>query len=244
MSPDAAGSGRLRMARQLSTLEAIEAKRAEIEQSTVQMRTQVAAFRRTAGPEIKSSYLRIAAEIGREEPFVTGRLGPDGVQELIEEVELVAWDVPHALDEIFQESWIQACFAANASWPDDPGALVYDYLRGRSSTTESPFPAYFLRELHGVFRPLGRLLQRAGYRVSRDARERTVDDSDPANAYHRVISRYRMNPALVRGASLFGEHARTCYELREQLDLLVYTSIRENAQQVWDEAEAARKRAR
>jgi hypothetical protein len=135
------------MAQAKGTEEAIESTRREIDQATAQMRTQVAAFRRTAAPEIRASYLRIAAEIGREDPFVTGRLGQHGISDLIEELELISWDIPQLLDGSFTEEWMQACFSANGIWPDDPGARVYDYLRGRGKAAESPFPEYFLQEL-------------------------------------------------------------------------------------------------
>jgi hypothetical protein len=160
-----------------ATADAVARVKAEMEQALGMMRTQMAAFRRLAGPEVMASYPRITAIVGRENFLVSGKRTKAGLKELLDESELLAWDVPHLLEELFTEAWMQQCFTANDTYPDTTAYRIYDYLRGRGRP-ESPFPAHFAETLHRAFHPLGRLLSRSGFDLGSDGRDesRAADD--------------------------------------------------------------------
>src|SRR4051812_2024918 len=98
-----------------STADVIVAVRTEIDQTLGSMRAQVGAFKRTATAEVVANYSRITAAIGRSEPAVTQRLGKPGIRELLEETDLLGWEVPHLIEGLFTEAWIQRCFTTNDS---------------------------------------------------------------------------------------------------------------------------------
>ena len=214
--------------------------KADVEQALGMMRSQITAFRRTASPEIMASYPRLTAAIGRYDFLVTQERTLGGIKELMDETELLAWDVPQLLEELFPEAWMQQCFTANDSYPDTPAYHIYDYLR-RRGRAESPFPAYFAQELNKVFYPLGRLLKRAGYAVGPGSSSLGNDPSGPS-LFPNLTDRYKMHPSLIAGATLFGEQARRCHELREQLKLLELELAEEEAKAMWDKVEAERKK--
>lgn len=216
-----------------ATSDAVARVKAEMEQALGMMRTQMAAFRRLAGPEVMASYPRITAIIGRENFLVSGKRTKAGLKELLDEAELLAWDVPHLLEELFTEAWMQQCFTANDTYPDTTAYHIYDYLRGRGRT-ESPFPAHFAETLHRAFHPLGRLLSRSGFDLGPGGR-------DELRAYPRMTVHYRMNPAMTAGSTLFGQQAKRGHDLREQLKKLELTLAEEQSRALWDEIEGERK---
>ena len=78
----------------MSTAAATAAQlKSDIEQTLGLMRTQLGAFRRMAGPEIMAAYPRITAMIGREDFVVSQQRTKAGLKELMDEAELLAWDV-------------------------------------------------------------------------------------------------------------------------------------------------------
>jgi hypothetical protein len=218
-----------------ATADAVARVKAEMEQALGMMRTQMAAFRRLAGPEVMASYPRITAIVGRENFLVSGKRTKAGLKELLDESELLAWDVPHLLEELFTEAWMQQCFTANDTYPDTTAYRIYDYLRGRGRP-ESPFPAHFAETLHRAFHPLGRLLSRSGFDLGSDGRD------ESRAAYPRMTVHYRMNPAMTAGSTLFGQQAKRSHELREQLKKLELTLAEEQSRALWDEIEAERKK--
>ena len=217
-----------------STAEAVAQVKADMEQALGLMRTQMAAFRRLAAPEVMSGYPRITAIIGRQDFLVSRRRSKAGLRELLDEAELLAWDVPNLLEELFTEAWMQQCFTANDTYSDTTAYRIYDYLRGRGRP-ESPFPAHFAETLHRAFYPLGRLLKRSGFNVG------PGDQADP-RAFPRMTEHYRMNPSMTAGSTLFGEQARRGHELREQLKKLELTLAEEQSRALWDEIESERKK--
>ncbi|HWA09894.1 MAG TPA: hypothetical protein VG838_10630 [Opitutaceae bacterium] len=217
-----------------TTAEAVARVKSDMEQALGMMRTQMAAFRRLAAPEVMAGYPRITAIIGRQDFLVSGRRSKAGLQELLDEAELLAWDVPNLLKDLFTEAWMQQCFVANDTYADTTAYHIYDYLRGRGRP-ESPFPAHFAETLNRAFHPLGRLLKRSGFDVG------SGDLNDP-RAFPRMTVHYRMNPAMTAGSTLFGEQARRSYELREQLKKLELKLAEEQSRALWDEIEAERKK--
>ena len=87
-----------------NTADAATRMKAEIEQALGLMRTQMTAFRRTAAPEVMASYARITAAIGRQDFFVTRNRNKVAIRELLDEAELLAWDVPQLLEKHFTEA--------------------------------------------------------------------------------------------------------------------------------------------
>jgi hypothetical protein len=216
------------------TADAVARVKAEIEQALGIMRTQMTAFRRLASPEVMASYPRITAIIGRQDFLVSKARSKAGLKELLDEAELLAWEVPNLLEELFTEAWMQQCFTANDTYADTTAYRIFDYLRGRGRP-ESPFPAHFAETLHQAFNPLGRLLKRSGFDVG-------TDDQTQLRAFPRMTEHYRMNPAMTAGSTLFGEQARRCHELREQLKKLELNLAEEQARALWDEVESERRK--
>jgi hypothetical protein len=217
---------------------AVAQLKTDIEQTLGLMRTQLGAFRRMAIPELMAAYPRITAIIGREDVAVSHQRTKAGLKELMDEAELLAWDVPHLLEESFTEKWMLGCFTANDVYPDSPSFQIYDYLRGRGRP-ESPFPAHFAVNLQRCFRPLGRLLSRSGYAVG----PRSPTDADPgAQVYPRIAKHFQMPPAMVSGAISFGEQARRGHNLRQELRKLEPLLAEERANALWDEVEAERRK--
>ena len=213
---------------------------ADIEQALGIMRTQITAFRRTASPEIMANYPRLTGAIGRYDFLVTQERSLGGIKEPLDEAELLAWDVPQLLESLFTEAWMQQCFTANDIYPDTVDYHIHDYLR-RRGRAESPFPAYFAEELNKVFYPLGRLLKRSGYAVGSGSSDAGNNGTGPS-LFPNLTDRYKMHPSLIAGATLFGEQARRCYELREQLKVLELELAEEEAKALWDKVEAERKK--
>lgn len=222
----------------MSSAATVAQLKSDIEQTLGLMRTQLGAFRRMAAPELMAAYPRITAIIGREDFLVSQQRTKAGLKELMDEAELLAWDVPHLLEEAFTERWIQGCFTANNVYPDSPAYHIHDYLRGRGRA-ESPFPAHFAENLLRCFGPLGRLLARCGYAV----RPRSPTDADTgALVYPRIAKNYTMHPAMTSGAVAFGEQARRCHQLRQNLRALEPKLAEEQSNALWDEVEAERKK--
>ena len=217
-----------------ATSDAVARVKADMEQALGMMRTQMAAFRRLAGPEVMASYPRITAIVGRQNFLVSGKRTKAGLKELLDEAELLAWDVPHLLEELFTEAWMQQCFTANDTYSDTTAYHIYDYLRGRGRP-ESPFPAHFAETLHRAFHPLGRLLSLSGFDLG------PVGRAD-LRAYPRMTEHYRMNPAMTAGSTLFGQQAKRSHDLREQLKKLELTLAEEQSRALWDEIESERKK--
>jgi hypothetical protein len=213
---------------------------ADIEQALGAMRNQMTAFRRTATPEIMAGYPRLTAAVGREDFHVSKERSKAGIKELLDEADLLAWEVPQLLEDLFTETWMQQCFTANDIYPETTGYRIYDYLRGRGAP-ESPFPAHFAETLHQAFYPLGRLLQRSGYDCGRIPVS-TEGESPDTSAFARLAGHYKMHPALIAGATSFGEQARRCHELRLLLRKLELKLAEEQSKTLWDEAEAERKK--
>lgn len=219
---------------------AVAKLRSDIEQTLGLMRTQLAAFRRMASPEVMAAYPRIAALIGREDFVVSHQRSKAGLQELMDEADLLAWDVPHLLEEAFTEKWMQACFTANDVYPDSTAFQIHDYLRGKGGP-ESPFPAHFAENLQHCFRPLGRLLARSGYPV----RMRSATDGDAgAFVYPRIAKHFQMPPGMTSGAISFGEQTRRCHDLRQSLRKLEPRMAEEQSNALWDELEAERQKSK
>jgi hypothetical protein len=217
-----------------STAGAVARVKAEIEQALGTMRTQMSAFRRMASPEVMASYPRITAIVGRQDFLVSRSRSKAGLKELLDEAELLAWDVPNLLEELFSEAWMHQCFTTNDTYADTTAYRIHDYLRGRGRP-ESPFPMHFAETLHQAFNPLGRLLKRSGFEVG-------TDDQANLRAYPRVTEHYRMNAAMTAGSTLFGEQARRCHMLREELKQLELKLAEEQANELWDAVEAERKK--
>jgi hypothetical protein len=217
-----------------TTANAVARVKSDMEQALGLMRTQMAAFRRMAAPEVMASYPRITAVIGRQDFLVSRNRSKPGLKELLDEAELLAWDVPNLIEELFTEAWMQQCFTTNDTYPETTAYRIFDYLRGRGRP-ESPFPDHFAGTLHKSFHPLGRLLKRSGFDVG------TGDQMD-LRAFPRMTEHYRMNPAMVAGATLFGEQARRGHQLREQLRKLELNLAEEQSRLLWDEVEAERKK--
>jgi hypothetical protein len=217
-----------------TTADAVARVKSDMEQALGLMRTQMAAFRRLATPEVMASYPRITAIIGRQDFLVSGRRSKAGLKELLDEAELLAWDVPNLLTELFTEGWMQQCFTANDTYPDATAYRIFDYLRGRGRP-ESPFPAHFAETLNKAFYPLGRLLKRSGFDVG-------SGDQMELRSFPRMTEHYRMNSAMIAGSTLFGEQARRGYDLREQLKKLELKLAEEQANALWDEIESERKK--
>jgi hypothetical protein len=218
---------------------AVAKLKSDIEQTLGLMRTQLAAFRRMASPEVMAAYPRITAIIGREDFLVSHQRSKAGLNELMDEADLLAWDVPHLLEESFTEKWMMACFTANDVYPDSTSYQIHDYLRGKGGP-ESPFPAYFAENLQRCFYPLGRLLSRSGYPVGPRPR-RASQEGDPGPlAYARVAKHFKMHPAMISGAIAFGEQTRRCHEFRQSLRKLEPKLAEEQAHALWDEIEAER----
>lgn len=214
--------------------------KSDIEQTLGLMRTQLGAFRRMAGPELMAAYPRITAIIGREDFLVSQQRTKAGLKELMDEADLLAWDVQHLLESAFTEKWMQGCFTANNVYPDSPSYHIHDYLRGRGRP-ESPFPAHFAENLQRCFGPLGRLLARSGYAV----KPRSPTDADTgALVYPRIAKNFTMHPAMIAGAVAFGEQARRCHQLRQNLRTLEPKLAEAQANALWDEVEAERKKAK
>lgn len=217
---------------------AVAKLKADIEQTLGLMRTQLGAFRRMASPEVMASYPKIAAIIGREDFAISHQRTKAGLQELMDEADLLAWDVPHLLEEEFTDRWMMACFTVNDVYPDATGFQIHDYLRGKGRP-ESPFPAHFAVNLQHCFRPLGRLLSRSGYAVG----PRSPTDTDPgALVYPRIAQHFQMPPQMTAGAISFGEQTRRCHELRQSLRKLEPKMAEEQAHALWDEIESERKK--
>lgn len=217
---------------------AVAKLKADIEQTLGLMRTQLGAFRRMASPEVMAAYPRITAIIGREDFVVSHQRTKAGLKELMDEADLLAWDVPHLLEESFTEKWLVACFTANDVYPDATAYQIHDYLRGQGRP-ESPFPTYFSENLQRCFHPLGRLLSRSGYTVG----PRSLTDADPgARVYPRIAKHFQMLPQMTAGAVAFGEQARRCYELKQALRKLEPKMAEEQANVLWDEIESERKK--
>jgi hypothetical protein len=217
---------------------AVAKLKADIEQSLGLMRTQLAAFRRMAAPEVMAAYPRITAIIGREDFVVSHQRSKAGLKELMDETDLLTWDVPHLLEEAFTEKWMMACFTANGVYPDSTPFQIHDYLRGQGRP-ESPFPAHFAETLQLCFRPLGRLLARSGYRVG----PRSPTDADSGALVHpRIAKHFQMHPAMTAGAIAFGEQVRRCHQFRQELRQLEPKLAEEQANALWDEVEAERKK--
>ncbi len=217
-----------------TTAEAVARVKTDMEHALGLMRTQMTAFRRMATPEVMASYPRITAIIGRQDFLVSRSRTKAGLRELLDEAELLAWDVPNLLEELFTEAWMQQCFTANDTYPETTAYRIFDYLRGRGRQ-ESPFPAHFAETLYKAFHPLGRLLKRSGFDVG-------AGDQMELRAYPRMTEHYRMNAAMTAGSTLFGEQARRCHELREQLKELELKLAEEQSRALWDEVEAERKK--
>ncbi len=126
------------------------------------------------------------------------------------------------------------CFTTNDTYADTTAYRIHDYLRGRGRP-ESPFPMHFAETLYQAFNPLGRLLKRSGFEVG-------TDDQANLRAYPRVTEHYRMNAAMTAGSTLFGEQARRCHVLREELKQLELKLAEEQANELWDAVEAERKK--
>jgi len=214
---------------------------ADIERTLGSMRTQLAAFRRMAAPEVMAAYPRIAAAIGRADFRVSREYTKEGLKELIEEAELLAWDVPALLGELFTEKWIQACFTANDVYPDTVAYHLYDYLRRRGDG-ESPFPRHFAETLHQAFHPLGRLLMRSGFQTGNLTLFGNEEARPDTLAYARLAEYFTMHPTMTAGAQAFGNQARRCHELRQSLVAIEDKLAREEAQARWDEVEQERNR--
>lgn len=217
---------------------AVAKLKSDIEQTLGLMRTQLAAFRRMASPEVMAAYPKITAIIGREDFTVSHQRSKAGLKELMDEADLLVWDVPHLLEEAFTDRWMMACFTANDVYPDATGFQIHDYLRGKGRP-ESPFPAHFAVNLQHCFRPLGRLLSRSGYAVGL----RSPTDTDAgALVYPRIAKHFQMPPQMTAGAISFGEQTRRCYELKLALRKLEPKLAEEQATALWDEIEAERKK--
>jgi hypothetical protein len=217
-----------------TTADAVARVKADMEQALGLMRTQMMAFRRMATPEVMASYPRITAIIGRQDFLVSRNRTKAGLRELLDEAELLAWDVPNLLEELFTEAWMQQCFTANDTYPETTAYRIFDYLRGRGRP-ESPFPAHFAETLHKAFYPLGRMLKRSGFDIG-------AGDQMELRPFSRMTEHYRMNPAMTAGSTLFGEQARRSHELREQLRQLELKLAEEQARALWDEVEGERKK--
>jgi hypothetical protein len=217
-----------------TTADAAARVKAEMEQALGLMRTQMTAFRRMATPEVMASYPRITAIIGRRDFLVSRNRTKAGLKELLDEAELLAWDVPTLLEELFTEAWMQQCFTANDTYPETTAYRIFDYLRGRGRP-ESPFPSHFAETLYKAFYPLGRLLKRSGFDVG-------AGEQMELRPFSRMTEHYRMNAAMTAGSTLFGEQARRSYELREQLKQLELKLAEEQSRALWDEVEAERKK--
>ena len=217
---------------------AVAKLKSDIEQTLGLMRTQLAAFRRMASPEVMAAYPKIAALIGREDFVVSHQRTKAGLRELMDEADLLAWDVPHLLEEAFTDRWMLDCFTINDVYPDATAFQIHDYLRGKGRP-ESPFPAHFAVNLQHCFRPLGRLLSRSGYAVGL----RSPTDADAgALVYPRIAQHFQMHPQMTAGAISFGEQTRRCHELRQSLRKLEPKMAEEQANALWDEIEAERKK--
>ncbi len=217
---------------------AVAKLKSDIEQTLGLMRTQLGAFRRMATPEVMAVYPKITALIGREDFVVSHQRSKAGVKELMDEADLLAWDVPHLLEEAFTERWMKDCFTANDVYPDSTAFRIHDYLRGQGRP-ESPFPAYFSENLQRCFRPLGRLLSRSGYAVG----PRSSTDGDAGAFVHpRIAKHFQMHPGMTAGAIAFGEQAKRCHELRQSLRKLEPKLAEELANVLWDEVESERKK--
>ena len=225
-----------------ASVQEIAAIKAEIEQALSLMRTQMAAFRRTAAPEVMAAYPRITAAVGRKDFVATRKRSKAGLKEVLDEAELLAWDVPQILERLFTDDWMQACFTANDTYPETTAYKIYDYLRGRGKP-DSPFPSHFHETLQGAFVPLARMLKRSGFDTAHMDRIEHVDRGTSAPFSHpKVANSYRMNPVLVSGATLFGEQARRCHDLRSRLKVLELKFAEEDAAAKWDELEAERRK--
>jgi hypothetical protein len=217
-----------------TTADAVARVKTDMEQALGLMRTQMAAFRRMATPEVMAGYPRITAIIGRQDFLISRNRTKAGLKELLDEAELLAWDVPNLLEDLFTEAWMQQCFTVNDTYPETTAYRIFDYLRGRGRP-ESPFPAHFAETLHRAFYPLGRLLKRSGFDVG-------AGDQTDLRAFPRMTEHYRMNPAMTAGSTLFGEQARRGHDLREQLKQLELKLAEEQSRALWDEIESERKK--
>lgn len=88
------------------------------------------------------------------------------------------------------------------------------------------------------------MLKRSGYDIGPAISVHHGERGDRADlgAYPRLMEYYRMHPALIAGATLFGEQARQSHILRQTLKKLELKLAEEQTQLLWDEVEAERKK--